>query len=561
MTNGTENRLLLDARADAFLAALCLKCPDELKPLGDAIGQLDEVMRISQISVCGVDGTATGLILYKKYDTKLLNAPDWYYMDTLENGRQVMVEFWKDGKITWDETDIKNMTALSRFAILYANGMQSINDALSASVRDASSGLANVTGLTNAIQNLINQKVSHCYSIFYVSTHKFQLISQKYGYEIGNQLMLKTFKQLKDYTTRLQSEQIVARMVNDNLTMIVHNSNVAAYLTHLTKMELGFMYLNERVLIPADFRIGICQMKKEEQNAQLPMEYAMTANGYAQKTSLKNVIYYTDEIHQRFLREKEIEARMLDGIEKEEFIVYYQPKINLKSNTLVGAEALVRWKVDNEVVTPNEFIPIFEKNGFICQLDFYVLDCVCRNLRAWLDVGMEVVKTSVNFSRLHLAEPTFTKHIIEVLREYRIPAKYIEIEFTETGDTEASDRLANAIESLKDYGIATAMDDFGSGYSSLSLLTNLSFDILKIDKSFFEAGEISEKEKVVINNIIRMVQALNIDVIMEGVETLEQVRFLKDAKCDMAQGYIYDMPLPISEFEKRLLNKTYCIGA
>ena len=97
MTNGTENRLLLDARADAFLAALCLKCPDELKPLGDAIGQLDEVMRISQISVCGVDGTATGLILYKKYDTKLLNAPDWYYMDTLENGRQVMVEFWKDG--------------------------------------------------------------------------------------------------------------------------------------------------------------------------------------------------------------------------------------------------------------------------------------------------------------------------------------------------------------------------------------------------------------------------------------------------------------------------------
>lgn len=144
-----------------------------------------------------------------------------------------------------------------------------------------------------------------------------------------------------------------------------------------------------------------------------------------------------------------------------------------------------------------------------------------------------------------------------MLREYSIPAKYIEVEFTETGDTDAAPMLKEAIQSLKDYGIATAMDDFGTGYSSLSLLTNLSFDVLKLDKSFLEEGTVSDREKVVINNVIRMVQDLNIDVIMEGVETPEQVDFLRKVNCNMAQGYIFDKPLPVEIFEERLLNKEY----
>lgn len=555
----TENKQLVSNRAADFLVDLCRRRPDDLKSLNEAILQLNDVLKISQISVAGVDGTRSYIAVFKKYDIKILNEPDWEYSDTMEDGREVWVAFWHDGLGKWNEGDQVNMTLLARFILLYENGIQCIDDAVAASVRDLNSGLANITGFTNAIQNLLNQNVSHCYSIFYVSTHKFQLVSQKYGYEVGNSLMLRTFKQLKEFTVRQQSEQVIARLVNDNLAVVVHNSNVAEYLTHLAQMELGFTYLNERIIIPADFRIGLYQMKRNEQNARLPMEYAMTANGYAQKTSLKNIIYYTDEIHAKFLREKEIESRMAEGIEKEEFVVYYQPKINLKTSSLVGAEALVRWKIDGEVISPGEFIPLFERNGFVCKLDFYVLEQVCKNIRSWLDLGMEVVKTSVNFSRVHLGNVEFTKQIIATLREYRVPAKYIEIEFTETGDTDASAMLANAIEALKDYGIATAMDDFGTGYSSLNLLTNLSFDILKIDKSFFEAGQISDKEKVVINNIIRMVQDLDIDVIMEGVETIEQVKFLKEAQCDMAQGFIFDMPLPIREFEKRLLNKSYLL--
>lgn len=295
----------------------------------------------------------------------------------------------------------------------------------------------------------------------------------------------------------------------------------------------------------------------KEHDASLPINYAMIANGIANQSGLVNVAYFTEEIKNTILREKEIESRMMDALENGEFTVYYQPKIDIVNNRLIGAEALVRWVDGGMVIAPGDFVPIFERNGFICQLDFYVLESVLKRMRKWLDEGLSIVKTSVNFSRVHLSDISFTNRIIRMLREYSIPAKYIEVEFTETGDTDAAPMLKEAIQSLKDYGIATAMDDFGTGYSSLSLLTNLSFDVLKLDKSFLEEGTVSDREKVVINNVIRMVQDLNIDVIMEGVETPEQVDFLRKVNCNMAQGYIFDKPLPVEIFEERLLNKEY----
>lgn len=264
-----------------------------------------------------------------------------------------------------------------------------------------------------------------------------------------------------------------------------------------------------------------------------------------------------NEAKMDLIREKDIESKMANALDNGEFIVYYQPKIDLDTNSLIGAEALVRWVEDGKITAPGDFIPIIERNGFVCQLDFYILEAVLKDMRRWLDAGIEVVKTSVNFSRVHLSNQGFTNRIIRLLKEYNVPAEYIEIEFTESGYSDSAPMLENAIRSLKAYGIATAMDDFGSGYSSLSLLTNLSFDILKLDKSFLDSGRVSEKEKVIINNVIKMVQDLNIDVVMEGVETPEQVEFLRKANCRMVQGYVFDKPLPVETFEQRLANKKY----
>lgn len=555
MEHSLQGRLLSEKLCD-FLKTAHIGRPDNLEPLTEAISKLDDVIKLSQITLWESGKFSGQTPIFKKYDTVMLNAPDWEYTESVDSNRKVCVRFWKDGLDEWQEADLANLECLAHFIILYTNGMHYVSDAVSASIHDVSSGLANITGFSNAVLNLINLEVEHNYSILYISTSKFQLIDRKYGYDVANRIMLSVFKRLKAFTVNQQPEQVIARLSNDNLGVIVHNDNVADYLEYLAKMQLSDMSAKGRILEGADFRTGIYRMQHEH-DASLPLNYAMIANGIATQSGLVRVIYFTDAIKNSILREKDIESRMVDALENGEFVVYYQPKIDLNNNCLIGAEALVRWIDNGAVVPPSDFVPIFERNGFICQLDFYVLEEVLKRMRRWLDDGVGVVKTSVNFSRVHLSDLGFTKRIIQMLREYRIPAKYIEIEFTETGDTEAAPMLESAIWALKDYGIATAMDDFGTGYSSLSLLTNLSFDILKLDKSFLDAGTVSDKEKVVINNIVKMVQDLNIDVIMEGVETPEQIDFLRKVNCTMAQGYIFDKPLPVEIFEKRLHNKLY----
>ncbi|HOO27279.1 MAG TPA: GGDEF domain-containing phosphodiesterase, partial [Lachnospiraceae bacterium] len=422
---------------------------------------------------------------------------------------------------------------------------------------DRITGLGNLAGLTNTIQGLIDQKVVHRYTILYMSAYKFQLISRKYGYELGSQVMLQVSKKLQVFTFAQSKEQMIARLVNDNFVVIVHNSNLQAYLDYLSAMEVSFEYNAEMVKQKISFCVGIYKMKEDDKSVQLPIEYATAAYNLASQGGCSTIVYYDEKIHNQFLKEKDMEARMTDALHDGEFLVYYQPKIELSTNRIVGAEALVRWLSNGRILPPAEFIPIFEKNGFVCQIDFFVLESVCKNMRKWLDAGLDVVKISVNFSRMHLLNEQFTNKIVAMLKEYRIPARYIEVEFTESADWDDSALLSVVLEELKNNGIATAMDDFGTGYSSLSLLTNLSFDILKIDKSLLDEKNISERGRVVMNNIIHMVQDLDIDVIMEGVETLEQVEFLKEIHCNMAQGYLFDQPLPIEKFEERLDNGNY----
>ncbi len=554
---GERNQLLIDHTIADFLKEVYNGRPDDAKPLSRAIGVLADVMQISQICVTCREPLNRSITIFKRYDTRMLNVPDWECIETSYHPEDTKLEFWKEGGGEWIENDILNMINLSRFIILYIRRMWYIHEAIDASIHDCLTGLVNLTGLTNAIQSLIDQDVVYRYSILYMSAYKLQIINQKYGYEIGNQVMLQVSKKVQAFTLGQSKEQVIARLVNDNLVVIVHNSNLQKYLDFLSGLEVTFTYNQEQVKQKILFCVGIYKMKKEDTNVQLPIEYAMAAYTLSCQGGRSMIVYYNEEIHKQFLKEKDIEARMADALRDREFLVYYQPKIELSSSRIVGAEALVRWRTNGRIMPPAEFIPIFEKNGFVCQIDFFVLRTVCRSMRKWLVDGLDVVKISVNFSRMHLLNEHFTDEIVATLKEYMIPVKYIEIEFTESSDWDDSTKLATALEELKDHGIATAMDDFGTGYSSLGLLTNLSFDILKIDKSLLDAENVSERERIVMNNIVHMVQDLDIDVIMEGVETVEQVEFLKEIHCNMAQGFLFDRPLPIEEFEDRLNRGSY----
>ena len=250
-------------------------------------------------------------------------------------------------------------------------------------------------------------------------------------------------------------------------------------------------------------------------------------------------------------------AGFADAIENHEFVVYYQPKVRIDSFRLNGAEALVRWKHDGKLISPGEFIPVFERNGMICQLDFYMLENVCIAIRDWLSRGIEPVRVSVNFSRKHLTNPHLADDIMSVLNRYETESRYIEIELTETVDQNEAGLLAAFMGRMKNYHFTMSIDDFGTGYSSLNMLRTFPVDVLKIDRSFIL--DLEQNSKTVLSNIIRMADELHMDVVAEGVETYEQMNYLKSIDCKEVQGFLFDRPMPIENFEQKLISKQYVV--
>ena len=255
---------------------------------------------------------------------------------------------------------------------------------------------------------------------------------------------------------------------------------------------------------------------------------------------------------------KETIAKFSDAIKNKEFLVYYQPKVDMTTNKLCGCEALVRWMHDGKLIPPFSFIPILEDEGYITELDFYVFEKVCEDISVWVSKGIEPVRISSNFSKLHLKNKRFAEDVLETIAKYNVDKKYIEIELTESSGYDDFEAMTQFVNKMKVESIHTALDDFGTGYSSLSLLKDLDIDVVKLDKSFLN-GANTDLQKQMIENIIKMIRDLHHDVICEGVETEQQAQFLKSVKCFMAQGYLYDKPLPHDDFESRLVSPVYVL--
>ena len=217
----------------------------------------------------------------------------------------------------------------------------------------------------------------------------------------------------------------------------------------------------------------------------------------------------------------------------------------------------MRWIRDGKTISPGEFTPVLETDDSICVLDFYIFEQVCRDIRKCLDEGIEPVRISTNFSRKNLSDPDFADNIQNILTAYDIPKQYIEVELTETVSEDENDRLSRFINDMHSSQIAMAIDDFGTGYSSLNLLRDFSADVLKLDKSFIDGHTGTRRDSVVVSNVAKMANELDMSVITEGVEKWEQVEFLKSVNINMVQGFLFDRPLPKDDFEQRLKNKNY----
>ncbi|MBP5192873.1 MAG: GGDEF domain-containing protein [Eubacterium sp.] len=241
------------------------------------------------------------------------------------------------------------------------------------------------------------------------------------------------------------------------------------------------------------------------------------------------------------------------AVKNEEFQVYYQPKYDPKTNKLAGAEALIRWiSPEYGFVSPGKFIPIFEKNGFITEIDHYMITHVARDQKRWLDQGYKCVPVSVNVSRAHFVEDDLAEQIRDMVDREGAPHDLVEIELTESAFFDDKNAMITTINKLKEYGFSVSMDDFGAGYSSLNSLKDMPLDVLKLDAEFFRGENEGGRAQIVVSEAIRLAKQLNMRTVAEGVEDREQVEFLAEHDCDMIQGYYYAKPMPPAEYEERM---------
>ena len=248
-----------------------------------------------------------------------------------------------------------------------------------------------------------------------------------------------------------------------------------------------------------------------------------------------------------------VQEHQWSALKNEEFKVYYQPKYNPRTNELSGAEALIRWESpEYGFVTPGRIIPLFEKNGFITEIDHYMLTHAARDQKRWLDEGYKCVPVSVNVSRAHFAEVDLAEQIRDTIDAEGCPHELIEIELTESAFFDDKNAMIDTITKLKSYGFKVSMDDFGSGYSSLNSLKDLPLDVLKLDAEFFRGENAGERGEIVVSEAIKLAKSLNMRTVAEGVEEKNQVDFLAEQGCDMIQGYYYAKPMPGDEYMSRM---------
>lgn len=383
---------------------------------------------------------------------------------------------------------------------------------------------------------------------------KFKFINDRLGYEEGNRMLERLYKTISDH---LEPYEIYARISDDNFACTVKNGSDSDLENRLNNIFAEFDRRNSLfVSYPVLFSAGVCRLGQcVDRYDMVDFNVAIDRCNIAKKTikgrHSNAIAFYDGKMHDNALREKDFENVMPTALKEHEFMCYIQPKYGTNSRHIEGGEALIRWNSKEfGFVFPDQFIPISEKNGFVVELDFFILEEVCKAMRRWIDKGITPVVISVNQSRMHLNNDDYIWRLREIVDKYGIPYEYIELELTESVFTENADLMLKIMQKLHDIGFKLSIDDFGSGYSSLNMLKDIPADVVKIDREFFNGTVNSQKGRAVISTVVDLAKNLDMQVISEGVETVEQVDFLQDIECHMVQGYFFAKPMPIKEFEE-----------
>ena len=369
-------------------------------------------------------------------------------------------------------------------------------------------------------------------------------INEYYGEETGNKVLVFVAATLRKH---LSAGAHLFRLKGDSFLLISPYADPQVFLAFLEYLrEHMRSYKDGIISTQLDFNIGV-SLTGRDVRVQEAADRAELARREA-KGSVGHLVLFNRKMEEELKAAKRVERNMEAALSNREFLVYYQPKFDLETRAVVGSEALVRWRTaDGEFLRPDEFIPVFEQNGFIVRLDFHILDRVCARLRELLDLGITPYPVSVNQSRVHIKDPEYLAKLRAVMERYNLPEQLIELELTEYSFAEG-DKILPLIAEIKKLGLSLSIDDFGSGFSSLNLLRELPINVLKIDKSFLAESGVSEKSGIIIRNIVRMSQDLHIENVCEGIEQEAQAAFLRSIGCRYGQGYLFSRPVPEEVF-------------
>ena len=423
--------------------------------------------------------------------------------------------------------------------------------------RDELTGLYTLDRFCAEAGQRISQLQDGRYAIFYIDFENFKYINDVFGYDFGDEL-LKEYSRL--IVESLKTGELAGRSMADRFLIFRCYEDKKELLA--IQQAVDSALLNCDLIVSSKHMLTIaCGICCAEDLMETP-EAVMMVNraNFAQKT-VKNdpgnhYAFYNEQMRRRLFTEISIRDRMKEALAQDEFVMYLQPKVGPRDRLIKSAEALVRWQTPGQgLIQPGVFIPVLEKNHFISQVDQHIFRKVCSWLHMRLTAGLPVVPISVNVSKTQFFNPDFVSTYVSIKNEYHLPDWLVEIEFTETVAFSNREFIIEIVTALHQNGFLCSLDDFGSGYSSLGMLKDLPFDVLKLDGTFFRVSVNVQRERTIVESIIRMVKALNIITVAEGVEHEEQVSFLKDIGCDLIQGFVFYKPMPLEDFERVLASQ------
>lgn len=412
---------------------------------------------------------------------------------------------------------------------------------------EAATGLLNSYGYLSEVEKRIASRDICDYDAFYLDIKNMTRVNQMYGNDVGNQIIRDFGWYLQEH---VKKDEVVGRLGGNYFVALVRKKHTEAFLNMIEAVPVEIEAAGGKKTVQISAVAGVFSINDPDMTADQILGQATVAVKIAKHTLNQSYVFLTPQLKEEYDAAEQLKQEIKNGLDRGEFVPFYQPKVYAGSQELSGAEMLVRWRHDGKMIPPGMFIPIMEKDGSICSLDFYMLEHLCRDMKKWLEEGLKPPKISVNFSRKNLGNPELAKQIYQTIKNFGIPVHLIEIEITETIDEFSFDSMKKVVDELHVYGISVAIDDFGTGSSSIQLLSDMNFDVLKIDKSFIDS--MTETRRKLLKYIIGMAKLFHARIVAEGVEQQEQLHVLQGMGCDEIQGYLFDRPLPKEEFENRM---------